>query len=360
METLWQDLRYGVRGIANRPGFAALAILTLALGIGAATTIFSVIQNVMLDPFPYTDARRVAAIRIRDVTRDGEGGRGMLQTAEFLDYQNQNSVFEDVIGGSFEDVLLTTPDGTELFEGGIVTANTFRFLGVPPALGRTLLEEDVKPGAPPVFVMAYKLWLKQYNLDPSILGQTFTLNGVPTTLVGIMPKRFTKLGADMWRPVRLDPADPALKERYFMFQGKLKPGVTLEQAAADLDVIAHRLSSVYPRNYPKQFKVNTVSWVDSIVGQFSSTLYTLAGAVGLLLLIACSNVANMLLARAAAREKEMAIRTSLGAGRARLIRQLLIESLLLAIGGALLGSLFAYVGLKGLVLLIQSCSSRWA
>jgi putative ABC transport system permease protein len=352
METLWQDLRYGVRGVANRPGFAFLAILTLALGIGAATTIFSVIQNVLLDPFPYTDARRVAAIRIRDLTRDGQGGRGGLQAAEFLDYQNQNNVFEDVIGGGGGDVLLTTNEGTELFNGGLVTGNTFRFLGVPAVLGRTLTDDDAKPGATPVFVMAYKMWLSRYNLDPSILGQTFTLNGVQTTLVGVMPKRFTKLGADLYRPFRIDPSDPAQKNEYFMFQAKLKPGVTLEQAGADLDIIGHRLATVYPRNYPKQFRVTAISWVDSIVGQFSATLFTLAGAVGLLLLIACSNVANMLLARAAAREKEMAIRTSLGASRGRLIRQLLIESLILAIGGALLGSLLAHVGLKGLVLLI--------
>jgi putative ABC transport system permease protein len=352
MQTLWQDLKYGVRGIGQRPGFAFLAMLTLALGIGAATTIFSVIQNVMLDPFPYVDARRVAAIQIHDLSRSQPGGRTFFQVPEFLDYQAQNSVFEEVIGGTGEDVLLTTGESTELLAGSMVTANMFRFLGVPAVLGRGLTEDDGKPGAPPVFVMAHKLWLRQYNLDPSILGQTFILNGVPTTLVGIMPKRFTKLAADIWRPVYLDRADPAIKERYFMFQARLKPGVTLRQAAADIDVIAHRLATVYPRNYPKQFNVNVISWVDSIVGQFGTTLYTMAGAVGLLLLIACSNVANMLLARAAAREKEMAIRTSLGASRSRLVGQLLIESLLLAVGGALLGSFFAYAGLKGLVLLI--------
>jgi putative ABC transport system permease protein len=352
MQTIWQDFRYGLRGLLNRPGFAFLAILTLALGIGAATTIFSVIQNVLLDPFPYIDARRVVAIRIHDLSSSRPGGRGVLQVPEFLEYQKQNSVFDDVIGGTGEDVLMTTGESTELLTGGLVTPNTFRFLGVPPALGRGITEEDAKPGAPAVFVMAHKMWLRQFNLDPSILGRSFTLNGVPTTLVGIMPRRFTKLAADLWRPIALDPANADIRNRYFMFQAKLKPGVTLERAAADLDVIAHRVALVYPKNYPKQFNVNVVSWVDSLVGQFGTTLYTLAGAVGLLLLIACSNVANMLLARAAAREKEMAIRTSLGASRSRLIRQLLVESLLLAIAGAILGSLFAYTGLKGLVLLI--------
>jgi putative ABC transport system permease protein len=200
--------------------------------------------------------------------------------------------------------------------------------------------------------MAHKLWARQYNLDPGILGRTFTLNNVPTTLVGIMPPRFTKLAADLWRPVPLDRADPEISRRYFAFQARLKPGVSLQQAAADIDVIARRLAQQYPQNYPKQFSVNVVSWVDSLVGRFRTTLYTLAAAVGLLLLIACSNVANMLLARGAAREKEMAIRVSLGAGRSRLIQQLLLESLLLASGGALLGCLFAYGGVKGLVLLI--------
>jgi ABC-type antimicrobial peptide transport system permease subunit len=196
--------------------------------------------------------------------------------------------------------------------------------------------------------MAHKMWREQHNLDTGILGRIFVLNGVPRTLVGIMPPRFTKLAADMWRPVALDRADPEMSRRQFAFQARLKRGVTLAQAAADIDVIARRLAQQYPRNYPKQFTVNVVSWIDSLVGQFRTTLYTLAAAVGLLLLIACSNVANMLLARGAAREKEMAFRMSLGAGRSRLIQQLLLESLLLAVGGAVLGCVFAYAGIWGI------------
>jgi putative ABC transport system permease protein len=352
MQAIWQDLSYGVRGLRNQPAFTALAVLTLALGIGAATTIFSVIQNVLLDPFPYTDARRVAAIQIHDLSSSRPGGRTFFQTPEFLDYLEQVHVFEDVIGGTNEDILLTTREGTLQFTGGATTANTFQFLGVPALLGRTFTPADARPESPPVFVMAHKMWLRQYNLDSGVLGQTFVLNGVPTTLIGIMPPRFTKLAADLWRPIVLDRSNPDTRERYFNFQGRLKPGVTLQQAAAEIDVIAHRLAKVYPRNYPKEFNVNVISWVDSIVGPFRTTLYRLAASVGLLLLIACANVANMLLARAAAREKEMAIRTSLGASRGRLVGQLLIESLLLAAGGALLGCLFAYVGIKGLVMLI--------
>jgi putative ABC transport system permease protein len=352
MQTLWHDVRYALRGFRKQPGFTVLAVLTLALGIGAATTIFSVIQNVLLDPFPYTDASRVAMIQIRDATNPRPFGRTGFQTPEFLDYQEQNHVFDGVIGGTNEDVLSTTREGTEQFTGGLVTPNTFSFLGVPPLIGRTLTPDDAKPGAPPVFVMAYRMWLRQHNLDPGVLGRTYTLNGVPTTVVGVMPPRFTKLAADLWRPVVLDRGNAAISQRYFVLQARLKPGVTLQQAEADLDVVARRLATVYPRNYPPKFTVRVVSWVDSLVGQFRKTLYMLAGAVALLLLIACGNVANMLLARASAREKEMAIRASLGASRWRVVRQLLVESLLLALCGAAAGAVLAYAGIKALVPLI--------
>ena len=248
--------------------------------------------------------------------------------------------------------MQTTGEGTEQVTGGLVTPNTFRFLGVPALLGRGLVPEDAKPDAPPVFVMSYKMWVSQYNQDPSVLGRTFVLNGVPTTLVGIMPQRFTKLGADLWRAVTLDRADPQRQPAVLHVPGATEAG--RHAAAGRGRHRRHRASAreSLSSQLPEQFNVNVVSWVDNLVGQFRRTLYTLAAAVALLLLIACSNVANMLLARAAAREKEMAIRASLGAARARLIQQLLIESLLLAIGGAALGCLFAYAGIKGLVQLI--------
>ncbi|HTM25028.1 MAG TPA: ABC transporter permease [Vicinamibacterales bacterium] len=349
---MWQDLRYAFRSIRKQPAFTSLAVLTLALGIGAATTIFSVIQNVLLDPFPYKDANRVVAIRIHDATNPNPFGRTALQTDEFLDYVDQTHVFEEVIGGMPEDVLMTTPEGTEQLTGGVVTANMFQFLGVSAQLGRVLTPADARPGAPPVFVMAYKMWIKHFNGDPGVVGRVFTLNEVPVTAVGVMPARFTKLAADLWRPVALNRGDPLIKDRFFVFQAKMKPGVTLQQTAADVDVVAHRYAQSNPRNYPKAFNVIVVSWVDSIVGQFKRTLYTMSAAVGLLLVIACFNVAIMLLARSTAREREMAVRASLGANRSRLIRQLLIESVLLAGAGAGLGCLFAYVGIKGVVPLI--------
>ena len=220
---------------------------------------------------------------------------------------------------------------------------------MPALLGRGITPDDGKPGAAPVFVMSYKLWRKEYNLDPKVLGRTFVLNGKPRTLVGLMPPRFTWWGSDLWIPAALDRGDPESKQRYFVMQAHLKQGVTMRQAEADLDLIAHRLAQVYPKEYPKKFNIQVQTLADSVVGRFKTVLYTLLAAVGLLLLIACANVANMLLARASAREKEMAIRASLGASRWRLIRQLLLESFLLALGGAAAGCLVAYGGIKALV-----------
>jgi len=349
MNGILQDLRYGLRGLRKQPGFTILAVMALALGIGSVTTIFSVIDNVLLNPFPYADAKRVALVYIHDVKESGRGGRSFFSTPEFLDYQEQNHVFDAVIGGTFQDVLYSSGEGTEQFDGGNVTPNLFRVLGVPALIGRGIAPEDGEPGAPPVFVMSYKMWRKRFNLDPAVLGRTFTLNGTARTLVGIMPPRFTKMGADLWMPMVPSRSDPEAKQHYFMFQGHLKPGITFRDAQADIDVLAHHLAQVYPKDYPKKFTVEVVSWVDWLVRGFRPTLYTLAAAVSLLLLIACSNVANMLLARATAREKEMAIRTSLGATRWRLIRQLLMESLLLAMGGAAIGCLLSYGGIKALV-----------
>lgn len=347
LQNVWQDVRYGVRGLIARPGFTLIAILTLALGIGSAAAIFSVIQNVLLDPAPYADVDRIAYVQIRDASRSEPGGRNAFHVPEFLDYQEQSQVFEDVIGGRFEDALITTKEGTLQFAAGLVTPNTFRFLGVAPQLGRAIVESDVAPGAPPVFVMSHKMWVAQHSMDPAVVGRVFVINGVPTTCVGVMPPRFTKQGADLWKPMRLDRADPAQQRRYIVFQAKLKRGISFERATAEMDLVARRIAKIYPDNYPPRFTVHVISWVDGLVRQFKTTLYTLFAAVGVLLLIACTNVANMLLARAAAREKEMAIRTSLGAGRWLLVRQLLIESLMLALGGAVLGSALAYAGIAG-------------
>ncbi len=346
MQSLLQDLRYGVRGIRASLGFSSLAILTLALGIGAGTTMFSVIKNVLLSPFPYKNPEQIAAFSIHDLDRGRPGGRSDMKAEEYLEFRQQNHVFSGDTGGGNEDVLWTTGVGTEQLDGAYVTPDTFQFLGVSAQVGRGLTPEDGKPGATPVFVMSYKMWQKRFNLDPSILGRSFTLNGTPSTLVGIMPKRFTKRGADIWRPLELDRADA---DHWFIYQGRLKPGVSLKQVEADLLPIAQRLAKDHPKDYPKRFSIQASSYVDSIVGPFRKTLFTLGAAVALLLLIACANVANMLLARSTARDREMAIRAALGASRWRVVRQLLVESLLLALGGAVLGYAFAYTGIKALV-----------
>jgi putative ABC transport system permease protein len=350
LEGLAKDFRYAARMLMKKPGFAAVAMLTLGLGIGASTAMFSVIDNVLLNPFPYKHGNQIVALGIHDTSDTHvNDSRRYFQGPEYIDYLEQSHSFQDVMGGAYEDVLYTSADGTQLFAGGVVTPNLFDFLGVPAMIGRTPTPDDVKPGATPVFAMSYKMWVKYFGQDPSIVGHSFVLNDVPTTLVGIMPPRFTKLASDLWRPVAMDRADPQLTNLFFNFQGLLKPGVTPRQAEAELNGIALRLSQVYPKNYPKKFSAQIIPLADSVVGDFRGTLYALAAAVGLLLLIACSNVANMLLAQATAREKEIAIRAAMGAGRWRIIRQLLIESFLLALGGAIVGCAFAYGGIKGIV-----------
>jgi len=328
----------------KRPGFTLLAIAALALGAGAATTIFSVINNVLLDPVPYKDAQRLVNIHVQDPARGEQGRRPFFSVPEFLAYQRENHVFEEVFGTIDIDVLSTGGEGAERFSGALVTPNTFRVLGVPPLAGRAITPEDGRPGTSPVFAISYQLWLKRYNRD-SVVGRTMVLNGKPRTLVGIMPPRFSK-HADIWMPAAADPNDPEGKNRDFIMHARLKPGVTLAEAEANLDLIAHRLSRIYPQQYPERFAMRVETMTDAGVAHFRKVLYMLSAAVGLLLLIACSNVANMLLARASSREKEMAVRAALGASRWRIVRQLLVEGLLLAMSGAAAGCLVSYAGIQ--------------
>jgi putative ABC transport system permease protein len=352
LETLRQDIRYAARTLWKGRGFAAVAMITLALGIGASTAIFSVIHNVLMEPFPYTDAGRLMSVQIHDTERNEPGGRGGYSGPEFLDYVEQNHVFDRVIANDREDILYRSGEGTEQFQGGVVTPNTFEFLGMPALMGRVMQPADYEPGAPPVFVMRYKTWVDRFSADPSILNKTFVLNDVQRTLIGIMPPRFGWGASDMWipqKPLRAGGTQGNGFPRFWFLLGHLKPGVTIQQAQSDFDVIAHRLAAKYPKDYPKHFTAEVHSLTDLVVGKFRVTLYIVLAAVGLLLLIGCGNVANLLLARATGREKEFAIRAVLGAGRFRLIRQLLVESLILAFGGAFLGALIAWGGLKSLV-----------
>ncbi|MBO0723413.1 MAG: ABC transporter permease, partial [Blastocatellia bacterium] len=313
---------------------------------GATTTMFSVVYNVLISPFPYKDPARIEDLLIRDLENPGARERGEITVPEFLDYQEQSTVFEEVVGCRTDSVIYTSNDGSEPFSVTRVTPNTFHFLGVAPILGRPITPDDGKPGTQPVAVMSYKFWINRFGGQADVLGRTLILDGVSYTIIGVMPPRFTWNDGDAWVPSQLERSDPKAATAIRYFQARLKPGVSEEQATAELNMIAHRIAESNPQNFPKRFTVVLKTTVDWVVGRFRGILYTLMAAVSVLLLIACCNTANMLLARATAREKEISIRLALGAGQRRIIRQLLTESLLLALLGASVGCLFAYGSIK--------------
>ena len=357
---VWQDLRYAVRSLIKDGRFRVLAVLALALGFGSATIIFSAVYGVILNTFGYDNPDKIVSFAIHDASQSGEEGREAMSMPEFLDFRRRNNVLTDMTGGfggfGGGTVLFNTGESTEQFSAWYTTANLFTFMGTNPFLGRLATTEDTKPGATPVFMMTYKTWRERFNADPSIVGKSFTLNGTPRTLVGVMPPRFRWGWPDIWIPLAMDltqiASDPNLKNVYVWPVGRLKPGVSVTAASADLDVVAHQLAKIYPHDYPQQFKVAARTLADRVLSPFKSLIYPLVGAVALLLLIACSNVANLLLARATARDREIAIRASIGASRGRLIRQLLVESFVLAAAGCLAGCIFASVGIQKLVPLV--------
>src|SRR3984893_12332050 len=349
-EALWRDFTYALRTLAKKPSFAATAIVTLGLGIGSSTAIFSVIENVLVELFPYPDADRFMTLEIHDTGRSQSTGRAEYPGPEFLDYVDKNQVFDRVIANASEDVLHNLGDGVERFHGVLVTPDTFEFFGIPTMRGRVLQPADYEPGAPPVFVLRYKAWITSFAGDPGVVNRTFVLNGVSRTLVGIMTPRFAWGDGDVWLPEKPARSEtPAVAGEFppvWYLIGHLKPGVSVGQAQADLTVVANQLAKIYPKNYPPHFAVEVVSFTDMVVGRFRSTLYVTMAAVALLLLIGCANVANLILARAAAREREFATRAALGASRSRLVRQLLVESSVLATCGAGLGVALASAGLN--------------
>jgi putative ABC transport system permease protein len=354
IELLLHDIQFAVRGLRKSPRFSLAAILALALGIGASTAIFSVIYNALVAPFPYQDQGRLVTLRIQDLDHRGDGEgffRGVFSYAELQDYLEQNRVFDALIANCEIDVVYDSGENNSYLAANYVTPGTFELFGVAPLLGRGLEPADYQPGAPPVFVLRYATWINQFGSDPGVVGKTFLLNGVRRTLVGVMPLRFAWGGVGLWMP--RDPATANVMRgtfpQYWGVVAHLQPGVSIQEAEAEVNIIGARIAPRYREDYPTHFRVGVESFVHAVVGNgFRRTLFVLFAAVGLLLLLGCANVASLLLTRATTRGREFAVRAALGASRAQLVRQLLLESLLLALGGAVVGVLFAGAGIREL------------
>ncbi|HEX6624897.1 MAG TPA: ABC transporter permease [Pyrinomonadaceae bacterium] len=351
MGKLWQDVRYSFRLLWKDKGFAAIAVLTLALGIGANTAIFSVVDATLLRPLPYRDPDRLVHLWETSPQQQQFAERE-ASYPDFLDWKEQNRVFEGVGGYSRRSFTLTGRDAPDLLRGVAVTDGFFQVLGVEPVAGRSFQAGEDRPGAEPLVLLGHDTWRRRFNTDPQVVGQTLTLNGNSHRVVGILPAsfQFAPAGeADVWVP--LNPNEQQRTRRFMHWLnvvGRLKPGVSVEQAKADMDTIARRIAGAYPDSHTGT-SVRVVGLHEQIVGKLKPILYVLLGTVCFVLLIACANVANLLLARSAARQKEIAIRAALGAGRGRLLRQLLTESTVLALAGGAAGALLASWGVDLLV-----------
>ncbi|HKI05338.1 MAG TPA: ABC transporter permease, partial [Thermoanaerobaculia bacterium] len=357
LETLLQDVRYAARMLVKRPGFTAVAALTLALGVGANTAIFSVVDAVLLRDLPYPQAERT--FMVWEHNHQDAGRPNVISPANFLDWREQAKSFDQM--AAFYDVVLnlTGTGEPEEVPAQVATVNLFPLLGVNPALGRTFTPEDTEGESPDTVILSHGLWQRRFGGSPDIVGRAIKLNGMDMTVIGVMPPDFkwfikessrTGKPAQLWMPTGLKARTRENSGRYMMSVGRLAPGVSREKAQAEMDTITARLENQYA-DYNKGWSAMLVPLREQFAGEIRTALLVLLGAVGFVLLISCVNVASLLLARAAGRHKEMAVRAAMGAGRRRIIRQLLTESLLLAFLGGALGLLLSRWCVQALVAL---------
>lgn len=339
METLFKDIRYGFRSLLKHPGFTVIAVITLALGIGANSAMFSTVNSVLLKPLSYPDADRIVVLEginpAKGITQSN------LSIPDFSEWQSQNQVFDQLAGFVSGGSLLTSGDETERVRGTGVTTDFFSLFGTAALAGRTLQADDAQKGRDPVVVLSYALWQRRFGGNPNVLGTTVTIAGKSTAIVGVMPADFDyPAQSELWVPYPIDAAAERRDNRFFSVVARLKRGVPIAQAQASLDTINQRLAQSYV-DTNSGWSARVINLQERMVGSMRKSLLILLGAVAFVLLIACANVANLMLARATGRQKEIAVRAALGASRWRVIRQLLTESVLLSVIGGAIGLLLS-------------------